>query len=153
MADMSAGMSGMANKQYGITRQAVTKPYVESKSDGRGNLAEGDIAEMSNPTAEYFAALEDVNKKKKINDSSVEDLKKRLEKMLVEKHDNSHNMLAEAFSGFKAGICQAVLTLKGAEFSEIREIQKRALNTARKNVHLGFERLAMACAEFEVYVS
>lgn len=154
MEGLTTGLSASLNKQYAVTNRQLSKTKVEGKSeDSRGTLSDGDLSELSNPTAEYFAAVENISKRKKVHDSSIKDLEERLEKMLVEKYDNAHNMLAEAFSDFKAGICQTVMNLKGADPAKIAEIRRRAYETAKKNVRLGFERLAMAQAEFEVYVS
>ena len=156
MGGFSTDLSSLASKQYApqkLLSRGEEQKVADKAFTDRGMLSDSDLAAVSSPTAEYFAALDEVKKKRKVLDSSIKDLEERLEKALIEKFDNAHNMLAEAFSGFKAGICQSVLVMKGADPAKIAAIQKKAYDTAKKNVRLGFERLATAYAEFEIYVS
>lgn len=115
------------------------------------------IVDMANPNIdEYVAALaaqDEVSKAKKKYQPTLESLKERLEGALEDRYDNAHNMLAEAFYGFKVSTCNSLLGLLGAEPADLEAIRKRAYEQAKGKVQAGYERLATAHAEYEIYAS
>lgn len=158
----NAGLANLANKQYAIARQV--KPDARDKVDNEvlGNRAKGQISaetvvDMANPVIdEYVAALasqDEATKTKKKYQPTIESLKERLEKSLEDRYDSAHNMLAEAFYGFKVGTCSSLLGLLGADSAELEAIKKKVYEQAKGKVQAGFERLATAYAEFEIYAS
>jgi len=155
------GLANNATKQYAITRQVQSNKdkadeAVVSRNE-KGMLSDEQVVDMANPTIDdYVTALatqDEVQKAKKKYLPTVESLKERLEKSLEDRYDNAHNMLAEAFYNFRAGTCGSVLGLLGAEPSELEAIKKKAYEQAKHKVQAGYERLATAYAEYEIYAS
>ena len=156
----NAGLTNLANKQYAITRQVQQKSVKEEETvTGRdkGKISDEQLVDMANPNIdEYVTALanqDEVSKAKKKYQPTVESLKERLEKSLESRYDNAHNMLAEAFYGFQVSTSQSLLGLLGADAAELEAIKKRAYEQAKGKVQAGFERLATAYAEYEIYAS
>lgn len=156
----NAGLSNLANKQYAIHRQIQQKSVTEDETvTGRekGKISNEQLVDMANPNIdEYITALatqDEVTKAKKKYQPTVESLKERLEKSLESRYDNAHNMLAEAFYGFQVNTTQSLLGLLGADAAELEAIRKNAYEQAKGKVHAGFERLATAYAEYEIYAS
>jgi hypothetical protein len=123
----------------------------------KGRLSSEQVVDMANPNIdEYVTALanqDEASKTKKKYQPTVESLKERLEKSLESRYDNAHNMLAEAFYGFQVSTAQSLLGLLGADAAELEAIRKRAYEEAKGKVQAGFERLATAYAEYEIYAS
>jgi predicted metal-dependent hydrolase len=162
-ANLSAniGFANTSAKQYAIVKQAASNNRkVEDEnfiSKEKGNVFGEKIAEMANPHVdEYVTALteqDEASKAKKKYQPTVESLKERLEKSLEDRYDNAHNMLAEAFYGFKVNTCNSLLGLLGADPTELEAIKKKAYEQAKGKVQAGYERLAAAYAEYEIYAS
>ena len=151
------GMNMLA-KQYAVTakQQKPQAPVDEgvSRKDGdgqKGQLFNEDIASITN--AQMDAMAEKLGTEKKKINPTVDNLKEQLEKALADKYENSHNMLMEAFYGFKAGATNSMLNVMGADQTEIAAIRKKAYEQAKDKVQAGYERLAHAYAEFEIYAS
>jgi hypothetical protein len=105
---------------------------------------------------EYVTALalqDEVTKTKKKYQPTVDSMKEQLEKALSDRYDNAHNMIAEAFYGFKAGAANSLLNVLGADPVEVEAIRKKAYEEAKQKVQAGYERLAYAYAEYEIYAS
>lgn len=164
MSDLSAnvGLNAAANKQYAVVRQAQSfqKKAEESPSSTakvKGQVSDNELSEMANPTLDsYILALaeeDEASKTKKRYQPTVESLKERLAKALEDKHDNAHNMLAEGFYGFQVSTCSAMLGLLNADPAELEDIRRQATENAKLKVKSGFQRLASAYAEFEIYAS
>jgi hypothetical protein len=158
----NVGLNSAANKQYAIARQAQSagkKVEEDAGFSGRekGTVSNQQVVDMANPTLDaYITALatqEEVQKNKKKYEPTIESLKERLEKSLEDRYDNSHNMLAEAFYGFKVSTCSSLLGLLGADAAELEAIRKKAYEQAKDKLQAGYERLATAYAEYEIYAS
>ena len=157
----NVGLAHTASKQYAIGKQAASnKGKIDDESPisrDRGNVYGEKIADMANPNIdEYVTALtaqDEASKAKKKYQPTVESLKERLEKSLEDRYDNAHNMLAEAFYGFKINTCNSLLGLLGADPAELESIRKKAYEQAKDKVQAGYERLAAAYAEYEIYAS
>lgn len=158
----NTGLTNLANKQYAVTRQlqskANNKNVIEDFSaKEKGMVSNSDVSTMTNPNIdEYiaaFGAMDEATKTKKKYQPTVESLKERLEKSLEQRYDSAHNMLAEAFYGFKVSTCSSLLGLLGADPSELEAIRKKAYQQAKEKLEAGYERLASAYAEFEIYAS
>jgi len=161
--DLSAnvGMANTAAKQYAVAKQVQpNNKKVDDESTfskEKGNVYGEKIVDMASPNIdEYVTALatqNEVSKAKKKYQPTLESLKERLERSLEDRYDNAHNMLAEAFYGFQVSTCNSVLGLLGADASELEAIQKKAYEQAKDKVQAGYERLATAYAEYEIYAS
>ncbi len=157
----NVGLANTASKQYAVVKQvASNNKRVDDEnfiSKEKGNIFGEKIADMANPNIdEYVAAMaeqDEVSKAKKKYQPTVESLKERLEKSLEDRYDNAHNMLAEAFYGFKVNTCNSLLGLLGADPAELEAIRKKAYEQAKGKVQAGYERLATAYAEYEIYAS
>lgn len=159
----NAGLSNLANKQYALQRQMQqnrAKVDAESTTTGRekGKVSSEQVVDISNPTIDNaitaMAEQEDVAKnRRKYYSPTVENLKERLAKALESKYDNAHNMLSEAFYGFQVTTASSLLGLMGADPADLEAIRKKAYDEAKNKVHAGYERLASAYAEFEIYAS
>jgi len=156
----NAGLTNLANKQYALTRQVQQQKAKEEESvtgKQKGDVSGEQIADMANPNIdEYVTALasqDEVSKAKKKYQPTVESLKERLEKTLESRYDNAHNMLAEAFYGFQVNTTQSLLGMLGADATELEAIRRKAYDQAKAKVQAGFERLATAYAEYEIYAS
>ena len=158
----NTGLNNLANKQYAIGKQmqAANRQKMEqelSANREKGKVSQDQLVDMSTPNIdEYVQALasqDEVSKAKKKYQPTLESLKERLVKSLEDRYDNAHNMLAEAFYGFQAGTCSSLLGMLGAEPADLEEIRKKAYEQAKEKVNAGFERLASAYAEFEIYAS
>jgi len=154
------GLANNSTKQYAITKQAQpNKNRVEDEAlpKEKGGVYGEKLVDMSNPNIdEYVMALaeqDEVSKAKKKYQPTVESLKERLEGALEDRFDNAHNMLAEAFYGFKVSTCNSLLGLLGADPAELEAIRKKAYEQAKDKVEAGYERLATAYAEYEIYAS
>jgi hypothetical protein len=161
-ADFSTnvGLANTAAKQYAITKQVQPdnkKVEDETLPQEKGNVYGEKVVDMANPTIDaYITALatqDEVQKAKKKYQPTLESLKERLEGALTDRYDNAHNMLAEAFYGFKVGTCSSLLGLLGADPAELEAIRKKAYEQAKEKVQAGYERLATAYAEYEIYAS
>jgi len=159
-ADLSAnvGLANTAAKQYAIAKQVHKKVDDESAlPKEKGNVYGEKIVDMANPNIdEYVTALatqDEVSKTKKKYQPTLESLKERLEGALEDRYDNAHNMLAEAFYGFKVNTCNSLLGMLGADPAELESIMKKAYEQAKDKVQAGYERLATAYAEYEIYAS
>ena len=162
-ANLSAnvGLANTAAKQYAIVKQSASNNRKvddePSISKDKGNVYGEKIADMASPNIdEYVAAMgaqDEASKAKKKYQPTVESLKERMEKSLEDRYDNAHNMLAEAFYGFKVSTCNSLLGLLGADPAELESIKKRAYEQAKGKVQAGYERLAAAYAEYEIYAS
>jgi len=158
----NVGLNTAANKQYAISRQIQTnqKKVAEEESFSgreRGQVSNEQIVDMANPSADkYIAALvtaDEIARNKKKYEPTIDSLKERMEKSLEDRYDNAHNMLAEAFYGFKINTCSSLLGLLGADPAELEAIRKKAYEQAKEKVKAGFGRLATAYAEYEIYAS
>jgi hypothetical protein len=157
----NVGLANTASKQYAIVKQAASSNRKiddePSISSDKGNVYGEKIADMANPHIdEYVSALteqDEASKAKKKYQPTVESLKERLGKSLEDRYDNAHNMLAEAFYGFKVNTCNSLLGLLGADPTELEAIKKKAYEQAKGKVQAGYERLAAAYAEYEIYAS
>lgn len=159
----NAGLSNLANKQYAIAKQMQqnkAKMPDESTSTGRekGKISSEQVVDMSDPAVDKYvtamAQQEDVAKnRRKYISPTVENLKERLAKALESRYDNAHNMLSEAFYGFQVNTASSLLGLMGADPADLEAIRKKAYQEAKEKVHAGFDRLASAYAEFEIYAS
>lgn len=156
---MGAGV-GLGNlmKQYAVTakqkgpQQRLDEGVSRKDNEGqKGQLFNEDIASITN--AQLDAMAEKLSTEKKKINRTVDSLKEQLEKALDDKYENAHNMLMEAFYGFKAGATNSMLNVMGADATEIAAIKKKAYEQAKDKVQAGFERLAHAYAEFEIYAS
>jgi len=162
-ADLSAnvGLANTAAKQYAIAKQVQpNNKKVDDESalsKEKGNVYGEKIVDMANPNIdEYVTALatqDEVSKAKKKYQPTLESLKERLEGALTDRYDNAHNMLAEAFYGFKVNTCNSLLGMLGADPAELESIMKKAYEQAKDKVQAGYERLATAYAEYEIYAS
>ncbi len=156
----NAGLSNLANKQYAVTRQTQPQKRVEDEGYSgteKGKVSNQQVVDMASPNVDqYIAAMaeqDEVSKAKKKYQPTIESLKERLEKSLEDRYDNAHNMLAEAFHGFKVNTTNALLGMMGADPAELEAIRKKAYEQAKDKVQAGYERLAMAYAEYEIYAS
>jgi len=158
----NAGLTNLANKQYAITKQVRPQnqmPVDDEGFSGRemGRISNQQIVDMANPAMDkYIAALaaqDEATKTKKKYQPTLESLKERLEKSMEDRYDNAHNMLAEAFYGFKVSTCSSLLGLLGADPAELEAIRKKTYEQAKEKVQAGFERLATAFVEYEIYAS
>jgi len=157
----NVGLANTAAKQYAIVKQAASNNRKvddePSISRDRGNVFGEKIADMASPNIdEYVKALteqDEASKTKKKYQPTLESLKERLQKSLEDRYDNAHNMLAEAFYGFKVNTCNSLLGLLGADPTELESIKKKAYEQAKGKVQAGYERLATAYAEYEIYAS
>jgi hypothetical protein len=155
----NVGLNSAANKQYGIARQV--KPKQTQEYEGvrgeKGSLPNELSVDITNPHVdEYVSALEEKGETAKTGQRfqpTIENLKERYSNAIKDQLDNAHNMLAEAFYGFKAGAAGALLNVLGADPAELAAIRKSALDEAKSKVHAGFERLAQACSEHDVYTA
>jgi hypothetical protein len=155
------GLANSATKQYAITKQIQpNNKKVEDEasfSKEKGSVYGEKIVDMANPSVdEYVTALstqDEASKARKKYQPTVESLKERLEGALEERYDNAHNMLAEAFYGFKVSTCNSLLGLLGADPTELEAIKKKAYEQAKDKLQAGYERLATAYAEYEIYAS
>jgi len=162
-ADFSTnvGLANTATKQYAITRQVQSnRERVDDEGTARnekGAVSSEQVVDMASPTIDaYITALatqDEVQKAKKKYQPTVESLKERLERSLEDRYDNAHNMLAEAFYGFKVGTCSSLLGLLGADPAELEAIRKKAYEQAKDKLQAGYQRLATAYAEYEIYAS
>ena len=159
-ADLSAnvGLANTAAKQYAIAKQVHKKVDDESAlPKEKGNVYGEKIVDMANPNIDEYvtalAAQDEVSKAKKKYQPTLESLKERLEGALEDRYDNAHNMLAEAFYGFKVNTCNSLLGMLGADPAELESIMKKAYEQAKGKVQAGYERLATAYAEYEIYAS
>jgi hypothetical protein len=162
-ADLSAnvGMANTAAKQYAVAKQVQpNNKKVDDEnalSKEKGNVYGEKIVDMANPNIDEYvtalAAQDEVSKAKKKYQPTVESLKERLEGALEDRYDNAHNMIAEGFYGFQVSTCNSLLGLLGADPSELEAIKKRAYEQAKDKVQAGYERLATAYAEYEIYAS
>lgn len=157
----NVGLANNATKQYAIANQAKSNfkkvDDETSLSKDKGNVFNEKIVDMANPNIdEYVMAMaeqDEVSKAKKKYQPTVESLKERLEGALEDRYDNAHNMLAEAFYGFKVSTCNSLLGLLGAEPADLEAIRKKAYEQAKDKVQAGYARLATAHAEYEIYAS
>ena len=155
------GLANNSTKQYAVARQSQSNgKKVDDESalpKEKGNVYGEKIVDMASPHVdEYVMALasqDEVSKAKKKYQPTVESLKERLERSLEDRYDNAHNMLAEAFYGFQVSTCNSLLGLLGADSAELESIKKKAYEQARGKVQAGYERLATAYAEYEIYAS
>lgn len=156
------GLANQTTKQFAVIRQAQTanRNKVEDESTTRnekGLVSDEQIVDMANPHVdEYISALaaqDEATKAKKKYQPTIESLKERLEGALEDRYDNAHNMLAEAFYGFQVSTCNSMLGLLGADPSELEALKKKAFEHAKDKVQAGYERLASAYAEYEIYAS
>jgi len=162
-ADLSAnvGLANTAAKQYAVAKQIQPNNKKvddeNSLSKEKGNVYGEKIVDMASPHIDEYvtalAAQDEVSKAKKKYQPTVESLKERLERSLEDRYDNAHNMLAEAFYGFQVSTCNSLLGLLGADSAELESIKKKAYEQARGKVQAGYERLATAYAEYEIYAS
>jgi len=162
-ADLSAnvGLANTATKQYAIAKQSQpNNKKVDDESilpKEKGNVYGEKIVDMANPNIDEYvtalAAQDEVSKAKKKYQPTLESLKERLEGALEDRYDNAHNMLAEAFYGFKVSTCNSILGMLGADPAELESIMKKACEQAKNKVQAGYERLATAYAEYEIYAS
>ena len=161
-ADFSTniGLANNSTKQYAITKQAQPnnkKVEDESLPQEKGNVYGEKLVDMASPTIDaYITALatqDEVQKAKKKYQPTIESLKERLESSMEDRYDNAHNMLAEAFYGFKVSTCSSLLGLLGADPAELEAIRKKVYEQAKDKVEAGYERLATAYAEYEIYAS
>jgi hypothetical protein len=162
-ADLSAnvGLANNATKQYAVARQVQSNSKkIDDESalpKEKGGVYGEKIVDMANPNIdEYVTALatqDEVSKAKKKYQPTLESLKERLEGALEDRYDNAHNMLAEAFYGFKVNTCNSLLGMLGADIAELESIKKKAYEQAKGKVQAGYERLATAYAEYEIYAS
>ena len=162
-ADLSAnvGLANTAAKQYAVAKQV--QPNNKKVDDDsafskeKGNVYGEKIVDMANPHVDEYvtalAAQDEVSKAKKKYQPTLESLKERLEGALEDRYDNAHNMLAEAFYGFQVSTCNSLLGMLGADPAELESIKKKAYEQARGKVQAGYERLATAYAEYEIYAS
>lgn len=155
-------MTNVASKQYAVVKQVQSGKSQKAEDEGltsrdKGTVSNQQIADMASPNIDqYVSALatqDDVQKTKKKYQPTIESLKEKLEKSLEDRYDNAHNMLAEAFYGFQVGTASSLLGLLGADAGELEAIRKRAYEQAKEKVQTGFERLASAYAEYEIYAS
>jgi hypothetical protein len=154
------GLANSSTKQYAITRQAQNSKKVEDEASlpkTKGIVYDEKVVDMANPTVdEYVKALsnqDEASKARKRYQPTVESLKERLQGALEERYDNAHNMLAEAFYGFKVSTCNSLLGMLGADPTELEAIKKKAYEQAKDKVNAGYKRLATAYAEYEIYAS
>ena len=162
-ADLSAnvGLANTAAKQYAVAKQIQPNNKKvddeNSLSKEKGNVYGEKIVDMASPHIDEYvtalAAQDEVSKAKKKYQPTVESLKERLERSLEDRYDNAHNMLAEAFYGFQVSTCNSLLGMLGADPAELESIKKKAYEQARGKVQAGYERLATAYAEYEIYAS
>ena len=163
-ADFSTniGLNNNATKQNAIMRQAQTarKDRAEEESPSgkeKGLVSNEQIVDMANPHVDEYvqalAAQDEISKAKKKYRPTIESLKERLEGALEDRYDNAHNMLAEAFYGFQVSTCNSLLGMLGADPAELESIKKKAFEHARDKVNAGYERLASAYAEYEIYAA
>jgi len=162
-ADLSAnvGMANTAAKQYAIARQVQPNNKKlddeNALSKEKGNVYGEKIVDMASPHIDEYvtalAAQDEVSKAKKKYQPTVESLKERLEGALEDRYDNAHNMLAEAFYGFQVSTCNSLLGMLGANIDDLESIKKKAYEQAKGKVQAGYERLAIAYAEYEIYAS
>lgn len=161
MGDMFSSAGFSAAKQYGVGKHLRTKPgsVEEEGYSGRekGRVSNEQVVDMTSPNIDqYITALaeqDEISKAKKKYQPTVENLKERLEKALEDRYDNAHNMLAEAFYGLKVSTCSALLGLLSADPAELEAIKKKAYEQAKQKVQAGYERLAYAFAEYEIYAA
>ncbi|MFH1709845.1 MAG: hypothetical protein ABH860_02090 [bacterium] len=162
-ADLSAnvGLANTAAKQYQVLSQVrANNGKVEDEGSARnekGMVSDGQIVDMASPTIdEYVVAMtkqDGVQEAKKQLQPTIEFLKERLERSFEDRFDNAHNMLAEAFYSFKVSTCNSLLGVLGADPADLEAIKKRAYEQAKEKVQAGYERLASAYAEYEIYAS
>jgi hypothetical protein len=151
---------------YAATKQMSTLKPMQNKersddlsklSKEKGAVTTEKVVDMANPTIDAYvtamAEQDEVSKNKKKYSPTIEGLKERLEKALSDKYDNAHNMLAEAFYGFQVGTCSTMAGLLGADPAEMEAIRRKANREAKDKLQAGYERLASAYAEFEIYAS
>ena len=158
----STGFTNIANKQYALARQVQSNKQnkvqeEETSGNQKGTVSNEGIADITNPTiiadVKALEIQEEVSSNRKRYQPTIDSLKERMERSLEDRYDNAHNMLAEAFYGFKVSTCSSLLGLLGANPAELEEIQKKAYEQAKLKVNAGYERLATAYAEYEIYAS
>jgi hypothetical protein len=157
----NVGLANTAAKQYAIAKQVQSNSKkVDDESalpKDKGNVYGEKIVDMASPHVdEYVKALseqDEASKAKKKYQPTLESLKERLEGALEDRYDNAHNMLAEAFYGFQVSTCNSLLGMLGANIDDLESIKKKAYEQAKGKVQAGYERLATAYAEYEIYAS
>ncbi len=155
------GLANSATKQYAIAKQAQPNNKKvgdeSSLTTEKGGVYGEKLVDMANPSIdEYVTALatqDEASKARKKYKPTVESLQERLEGALEQRYDNAHNMLAEAFYGFQVSTCNSLLGLLGADPADLEAIRKKAYEQAKGKVQAGYERLATAYAEYEIYAS
>jgi hypothetical protein len=153
------GLANSSTKQYAIAKQLKpnnNKVNEEFLPTEKGSVYGSKIVDMASPDVDtYVAALEqhEASQAMKRYQPTINSLKERLEGALEERYDNAHNMLAEAFYGFQVSTCNSLLGLLGADPTELEAIKKKAYEQAKDKVQAGYERLATAYAEYEIYAS
>jgi len=157
----NVGLANTAAKQYAIAKQVQpNNKKVDDESalsKDKGNVYGEKIVDMANPHVdEYVTALseqDEASKAKKKYQPTIESLKERMEGALEDRYDNAHNMLAEAFYGFQVSTCNSLLGMLGMPIEDMESIKKKAYEQAKDKVQAGYERLATAYAEYEIYAS
>lgn len=156
------GLANNSTKQHAIARQvqAAKKNTVEEEfktSNEKGFVSNEQVVDMASPHVdEYVTSLaeqDEAAKTKKRYQPTIASLMERFEDALGDRYDNAHNMLAEAFYGFQVSTCNSMLGLLGADPSELEAVKKKAVEHAKDKVQAGYERLASAYAEYEIYAA
>ena len=157
----NVGLNIGANKQYAVVKQAQpNKSKAEedySLPKEKGFTSNETMVDMSNPNIDKYitamAEMDEASKTKKKYQPTLESLKERLAKAMEDRNDNAHNLLLEMFYGMKVNTCNSMLGMLGADPAELDAIKRKANEEAKQKVRAGYERLATAYAEYEIYAS
>jgi hypothetical protein len=156
----NVGLNASANKYSAVTIRQNKEQLQQKLDEGqsrkdinvpKGSLFNEDLATITTPSVDTAVAMPSVERKRASH--TVSSLKDQFERALTDKYENAHNMLAEAFYGFKAGAAQTMLNVLDADPTEIDAIKQKVASQAKDKVEAGFQRLAHAIAEFEIYAS
>jgi len=151
-----AGQSG-AIKLPQQPKSKAEQDVTSARREEKGSVSGQQLADMTNPSVDaYVSSLTGQDNKmeqRTWKQPTITNLEERYAKACEDQYDNAHNMLLEGLFGARKALTGALLRVNGGDPTRINDIRQKAVEQAKAKVDAGFERLASAFAEFDIYAS